>query len=378
MNKLTAEDRITRAHISLMQDKRTLAYSGILMVGKVTVDDECPTACTNGRDVIYGRAFIESLSDAQVRGLVLHEAKHKAYQHLFIWQHLYKENAMLANLACDYVINLEIQDMDRGGSWIALPPNGAVDEKYRGMDSGEVFAMLKESGGSGSCLDEHDWESAQALSAEDKEALAKEIDAAVRTGALLAGKQGGNVDRAFEELLASKIDWREQLREFVSATCTGKGDSTWAKPSRRWLSQDIYMPSQISETVGSLCVAVDTSGSISGEDINKALSEVVAICDNTIPEKVDLLYWDTEVASHEQYREDNYAGLAVSTKPAGGKGTDVACVMQYIETNQLKPECTIIITDGYTDYPKQRPPYPVIWVIVGTKQAPPFGSVIYV
>ncbi|KAF2379840.1 hypothetical protein BSN82_16980, partial [Acinetobacter baylyi] len=157
---------LCRYHISLMQDKRTLAYSGILMVGKVTVNDECPTACTNGRDVIYGRAFIESLSDAQVRGIVLHETKHKAYQHLFIWQHLYKENAMLANLACDYVINLEIQDMDRGGSWIALPPNGAVDEKYRGMDSGEVFAMLKESGGSGSCLDEHDWESAQAISAE--------------------------------------------------------------------------------------------------------------------------------------------------------------------------------------------------------------------
>ena len=103
MNKLTAEDRITRAHISLMQDKRTLAYSGVLMVGKVTVNDECPTACTDGRDVIYGRAFIESLSDAQVRGLVLHEAKHKAYQHLFIWQHLYKKNRKKNREAIDHL-----------------------------------------------------------------------------------------------------------------------------------------------------------------------------------------------------------------------------------------------------------------------------------
>jgi predicted metal-dependent peptidase len=215
------------------------------------------------------------------------------------------------------------------------------------------------------------------LSPEEREQLSREIDSAVRTGALLAGKQGGDVDRSFEALMESKVDWREQLREFVSATCAGKGDSTWAKPSRRWLSQDIYMPSQISETVGSMCVAIDTSGSIDDEAITKALSEVVAICDNTTPEKVDLLYWDTDVASHEQYREDNYAGLVNSTKPAGGGGTDVGCVMQYVTDNQLKPECTIIITDGYTGFPKEHPTYPVIWVIVGgSNVVPPFGSVI--
>jgi predicted metal-dependent peptidase len=107
------------------------------------------------------------------------------------------------------------------------------------------------------------------------------------------------------------------------------------------------------------------------------LSEVVAICDNTTPEKVDLLYWDTQVASHEQYREDNYAGLVSSTSVKGGGGTDVGCVMQYIDDNKLKPECTIIITDGYTDFPTDHPTYPVIWVIVdGNGVLPPFGSVI--
>jgi predicted metal-dependent peptidase len=387
---MKAEDRILKAHIALMQDTRTLAYSGIIMVGKTEIRGDIDTAATNGRDVFYGRDFVDSLTDQELRGLVLHEAKHKLYQHLFIWQKLFEEDAQLAGIACDFVINLEILDIDRGGSFIKLPECGCIDEQYRGMNTAEVYAKLKEQygdkqsraskgGGKGlpEGLDEHQWQDAASLSPEEKEQVQKEIDSAVRTGALLAGKQGGDIDRNFEALMESKVDWREQLREFVSSTCAGKGDSTWAKPSRRWLSQDIYMPSQISETVGSMCVAIDTSGSIDDEAITKALSEVVAICDNTTPEKVDLLYWDTQVASHEQYREDNYAGLVNSTKPAGGGGTDVACVMQYIDDNKLKPECTIIITDGYTDFPREHPTYPVIWVIVGGNNVmPPFGSVI--
>jgi predicted metal-dependent peptidase len=386
---MKAEDRILKAHIALMQDTRTLAYSGIIMVGKAVITDDIDTAATNGCDVFYGRAFIDSLTDQEIRGLVLHEAKHKLYQHFFIWQKLFEEDHELAGIACDFVINLEILDIDRGGSFIKLPECGCIDEQYRGMNTAEVYAKLKKQYGDKQSraskgdkglpegLDEHQWQDAVSLSPEEREQLSREIDSAVRTGALLAGKQGGDIDRNFEALMESKVDWREQLREFVSATCAGKGDSTWAKPSRRWLSQDIYMPSQISETVGSMCVAIDTSGSIDDEAIAKALSEVVAICDNTTPEKVDLLYWDTDVASHEQYREDNYAGLVNSTKPAGGGGTDVGCVMQYIDDNKLKPECTIIITDGYTGFPREHPTYPVIWVIVGGNDVvPPFGSVI--
>ena len=378
--ELSIEDRITKAHISLMQNKRTLAYSGILMVGKTTVDDYCPTAATNGRDVIYGADYVKSLTDAELRGLILHENKHKLYMHLFLWRKLYEEDAMLANQACDYVINLEIKDLDKAELFIKLPAGGLIDEKYRGLDSGEVFKLLQQDkengkGGAGAPLDEHDWEGAQELDEADKQALAKEIDAAIRTGALLAGKQGGDIDRRFEELMQSKVDWKEQLREFVSTVCVGKGNSTWAKPNRRWLQQDMYLPSQVSESIGSICVGIDTSGSISGEDITKALTELVTICDTCIPERVDLLYWDTKVAAHEVYFEDGYEGLVRSTRPKGGGGTQVQCVPDYIKDKGLKPQCVVVITDGYcsgwgTDWN-----VPVMWVLVGNKHDVPTHGV---
>jgi hypothetical protein len=173
---MKAEDRILKAHIALMQDTRTLAYSGIIMVGKTAIRDDIDTAATNGRDVFYGRKFVDSLTDPEIRGLVLHEAKHKLYQHLFIWQKLFEEDHELAGIACDFVINLEIQDIDRGGSFIKLPECGCIDEQYRGMSSGDVFAKLKEKhgdkqsraskGGKGlpEGLDEHQWQDAASLS----------------------------------------------------------------------------------------------------------------------------------------------------------------------------------------------------------------------
>ena len=381
---LSAEDKITKAHISLMQNPKTLAYSGLLMVGNVEVRDYCPTACTNGRDVIYGRGFVESLDDRGVRGLILHETKHKLYQHLFTWRKLYEDDAELANQACDYVINLEIKDLDPYNMFIKLPDGALVDECYRGLDSGEVFARLKQDkedgkGKGGKSMDEHDWEGAKELGELEKEALGKEIDAAIRTGALLAGKQGGDVDRSFETLMQSQVNWVEQLREFVSSVCVGKGDSTWAKPNRRWLQHDMYLPSQISESIGSICVAIDTSGSISGEAITKALSELVSICENTTPEKIDLLYWDTAVAAHEQYREENYSGMMTSTKPKGGGGSSSLCVFDYVVENKLEPQCIILITDGYIEFPQTPPTHPTIWVMVDNKHTqPPFGSVIRV
>jgi predicted metal-dependent peptidase len=380
---LTAEDKITKAHIALMGNPKTMAYSGLLMVGKMTVDDGCPTAKTNGRDVVYGRAFVESLIDAELRFLILHECKHKMYQHLFVWRKLFEEDADLANRACDYVINLEIRDIDPYNGFLMMPKGGLCDEMYRGLDSGQIFAKLKQDkeegkGNGGEPMDDHDWEGAEQLDAEEQAELAKEIDSAVRTGALLAGKQGGSVDRGFEAVMGSKVDWTEQLREFVSSVCVGKGDSTWAKPSRRWLQHDIYMPSQISESIGGITVGIDTSGSISGEAIAKALGELVSICDNTSPEKVDLLYWDTAIASHEQYRDD-YSGLVTSTKPMGGGGSSSLCVFDYVIKNKLEPMCIIMITDGYIEFPQVAPSCPTIWVMVDNKHTvPPFGSVIRV
>ena len=106
------ERKLSKVKISLMRDPMFALWQGVMMVGKTSVDDNVPTACTNGRDEIYGRKFVQDLSEKELAFVVLHESMHKAYRHLSTWTKLHAENPLLTNMACDYVINLELKDLD--------------------------------------------------------------------------------------------------------------------------------------------------------------------------------------------------------------------------------------------------------------------------
>lgn len=349
--KLSAEQRIEKTHVRIMGHKSTMAFSGIVMVGDSKIKDDVPTACTNGRDVMYGRAFVEGLTDQELVGLVLHENLHKCYQHAILWRHLWKQNPQLANMAADYVINLEILDLSKQHyDFIKLPEKGLVDEKYRGMDTGEVFRALQEEGNDGSGeggLDEHDFEG---LTEEEQEAVSKEVEQAIRQGALMAGKMGGDESRVIGELTAPKVDWREQLREFVNTVSAGHDDSTWRRPNRRWLGQDLYMPSSISESMGPLVIGIDTSGSVSGPMVSAFLSEVVGICQNVSPEVLHLVECDATIQSHKVFDQGSLDQLGAIKNLHGGGGTDMRVIFDYVEKNNLKPEAVVVLTDGYSPW----------------------------
>lgn len=386
MAKLTAEQRIEKVHVKLMRHKSFCLFSGLFMVGKVTVDDTTPTARTNGVNVIYGREFVDSLNDKQLAFLILHENMHKAYRHLIVWEKIWKKNKQLANIACDHVINLQIKDYDPQGYDVEMPtdadgePLGHADERFRGMDSGQVFAILEKeqqqnqqnggggSGQSGEGMDEHDWEGAQEATPEEQEEIAREIEGALRQGSILAGKMGGNVSRDIQELLTPKVNWKDALRDFVKTSTQGKDNTTWRRLHKRYIGMDIIMPSTYDEKVGSIVVAVDTSGSIGHAELAQFLSEVKSICEEVSPEKIDLLYWDTDVAGHETYMNTELATLTETTQAKGGGGTSPECVPHYMKEKNLEPECVIMLTDGYIG--RQNPSdwqidKPIMWCIKG-------------
>jgi len=378
MKNLTPEQRIERAHIQLMRSKQFCLLSGIIMLGKSTVVDDIPTAATNGRDKFYGREFMSKLDEKELNFVVAHENFHVLYKHLTTWQHLNKQDPRLANMACDYVINQQIVDLDPTNDFIKVPDIGCLlDEKYRGWDSGQVFKDLQTSnldgsgGGDGDgSLDDHMWGDASDLSAEEKEALGKAIDQAIRQGEILASKMGGSSPRDIGAIPEPKVNWREQLRDFVSSVTSGRDSTTWRRPNRRWLANDVYMPSPYSESIGPIVVGVDTSGSISPYIINEFLAEVKAIAEDTPPERIHLLYWDTSVAGEEVYEHGDYESLIQSTKPAGGGGTNPDCVKEYVDNMTTRPEIVLMLSDGYIwgDFPEFGAP--TIWGMTSDVIAP--------
>ena len=382
---LTAEQRLQKAVMAIMAHDKYVGLSSVLMIGDRTVDDTVPTACTNGRDEMYGRAFVDGLNDAELRFLILHECYHKMYQHLTTWKHLYDKHPQVANAACDYVINIQLVDGDNGEGFIKMPKVGLLDAEYRNMDSAQVFHKIYDSlpegddgRGVGDSLDDHGWEEAEQLSEEEKGDLEREVEEAIRQGVLVAGKLGSGGARDLEELLKPQIDWRDVLREFISTTCAGKDFSTWARPNRRFVSTGVYMPSGISEKVGELVIAIDTSASIGQRELTTFLSEIKSVCDNVRPERIRLLYWDTRVCADETYDHAETDTLVQSTKPAGGGGTDVSCVSEYMTEHKIDPQAVIVFTDGYV-YDWGTWTCPILWAIYDFERAKPdCGKVVHI
>lgn len=399
--KDTQERRLIKAKISLMRSPKFVWWSGILMLGTTEVVEDMPTAATDGRNEYYGRAFVESINDKQLSFVIMHENLHKAFRHLFIWLKLYEQNPRLANMACDYVINLILLDADPQHEVIEIPtkdgkPFILLDEQYRGMNTKQVYDLLKkEKGGEGDEGDEggeggegdegfdhHDWEKAKELSEGDKEKLSKEIDRAIRQGQIAAKRVGsgaGELPRELGDLLEPQVDWREQLRDFAKSICSARDIASWRRPNRRYLAQGIVMPSMISERIGKIVLGVDTSGSVGTKELNIFLSEVKALADELHPESIDLMYWGSSVVAHEVYTEGTMDTLVQSTRPVGGGGTDPQCVSDKIRDLGMSPECIIILTDGYIGDWGTEWNAPVLWVVVGNPSATaPVGKTIHI
>lgn len=380
MDRQKAERKLKKVKINLMRNPMFALWSGIMMVGKTSVAEDVPTACTNGRDEIYGLEFITKLDEKQLGFVVLHENMHKGLRHMTTWQKLRAEDPRLANIAMDHVINLMIMDMDPNEQVIAMPrledgtPMACYDKRFQGMNTKQVFDILKQEkhdnpdgGGGGEGFDEHDWDGAKEMTADERKELEREVDQALRQGQIAAmkatGKGGLSVNRELGDMLQPQIDWREALREFVSATCNAKDASSWRRVNRRMLGQDVYLPTLVGEKVGHIAVGVDTSGSIGTDELNVFLSEVKAIVDEVHPDKIDLIYWDGAVAGHEVYDMATMSNLVSSTKPVGGGGTDPTCMMRYLKEHNLKPECIIQLTDGYIGDWGDEWDAPIMWVI---------------
>jgi len=297
---------------------------------------------------------------------------------------------------CDYVINIKLVDDNKDGFARMTGPltMGCLDEKYRGWDSAMVFADCtkqdqdqdqdQDQGGEGQDqgqgFDDHDWDGAKEMSDDEVQALAREIDGAIRQGAMAAGKTGSGGDRMFDELMQPQQDWRDVLRDFVTTTCAGRDYSTWQRPSRRYIGAGYYMPSGISEQIGEIVIAPDMSGSTFAPGVlPRMMSEIKGIVETVKPEAVRLLYWDTAICGDERYETHELDNLIQTTKPKGGGGTMLECVPAHMTKNNIKAQCAVVFTDGYLGGTWGHWDCPVLWVIVDNKRCqPPFGTTVHV
>lgn len=390
---MNTSDRIKKTHVSIMRHPEFCLFSGVLACGDVEITEEAGTACTDGWNVRYAPSFVDPLSDSELRFLVLHEAVHKAYKHTFVYKSLFRENPKLAGVAADYVVNTMLYEADPKASFIKFIEGGVPPEpKFSGWSVKQVYDHLKQEqqeqqGGGGSgpqSIDGHeltDEAGEGAPTPEELEQRANEIARALRHGEVVRknlkrGTGSANDDGKFGDLLRPEIDWRQVLREFVQETCSGRDESSWRRPSRRFLSDDIYLPSMISERLNHLVVGIDTSGSCFGTStMTRFVTELTTIIEQMRPARTTVVYWGSAVCAHQEFEEGQFA--VADLKPRGGGGTDGSVLFDWLRAQKLNPTAVVQFTDGYVGSFGESD-WPTLWAITSKHIKATHGTSLYI
>ena len=136
--------------------------------------------------------------------------------------------------------------------------------------------------------------------------------------------------------------------------------------------QDVIVPGHSGETISNLVVALDTSGSMTEEEIREVAGEIRGMVPNA--QDVTLIVADNVI--QQVIPLDHLEEVLALGMFRGGGGTDHVCVFEYIARHHLNPRIFIGLSDLYSCFPEEKPPYPVLWLTPEIHGDPPWGKVI--
>jgi predicted metal-dependent peptidase len=170
----------------------------------------------------------------------------------------------------------------------------------------------------------------------------------------------GDCKRVWSEMLKSKLDWKEHLKDFVT-TLVKRTQPDRGRFRKRPLVHDEFRFKRKKIYGAKILVCVDTSGSISPTDYNKFISELFSIFEDYGDQydvTINMLYWDTEVSAIPvTFDKDNYEEILKYPSQKTG-GNRVTCVLEWImeKQDERTPDGIIYFTDGYEEsHPKLFP-----------------------
>ena len=397
---MSEERKLKAIKIGLMRSPPFGLLRGIAMYGNTHLTTEIPTACTDGRDEWYNLDFLFNVianGDKGVGFVLAHEWMHKAAKHFYTYKGLEKINQQIADIALDVWINDRLVTADPNAVYIEFPVDkdgkriGIHLPEYHDWAVKAIFYDLLEKakegnegligpiGGGGGGLDNHDWEGAKKLSKEEQKQVEGDINEAVRQSmhGTRAGTGGLQDALGLGELVTPKVDWRVALRIFLNATCRKKERSTWRRPNRRFLHEDVIMPTLEGNSINEIVLARDSSGSMYFENrLTEVTSEMVGICDTLDINKIHLLDWDGSVEYRGVFTSDQLKKAPELKAAMGGGGTTPQCVVDYMKKEGIKPDCVVVLTDGEID-DWGNWTVPVLWGIANHKTlTAPMGKTI--
>ena len=410
-----AYDKLVKSRVGMLMQ---LPFYGTLLCNlDLEEREDIGTMATDGNKIYYAPSFVKEHTQQELAFVNAHEVMHVALGSL--WRRGDRV-ARIWNFATDYAINgILMETCCSNPNQMVMPQGCLYDVKYKDMCAEQIYDILikelneqlqDDSNGDGSngnsgdassnsqgdnsrngnsqnnsskggltTLDNHElWDSQEAQENKEQkitEWQAKLSDAATRH----AGNAPGSIKRYVKQLLEPKKDWKQELIEHIQEEVN---DYSFNPPDRRYgelelFGRQFFLPdfNEMEDTAKDILFWIDTSGSISDDDLTVFYSEIVGAV-NQFGGKLTGYIGFFDTVAYDPIPFDSIEDIK-KIKPLGGGGTSFEAFLKKTnklqESNTLNISSVVVFTDGYCSYPDKNPiTMPLLWVMTTDSEAP-FG-----
>jgi len=360
-----------------------------------------PTAGVTLKDINYeliiNEEFWTGLTPLQKVGILKHELLHIGFFHLVNYNGSKYSNKKILNIAMDIEINQYIERdwLPEQGCFLENfahlnlePKKGTVyyyeklmEAKDQQDQAMQAIAAAIEAGESSCTLpdgteieipDHSTWEKIEEMDEATQKLIRSQTEHIVQQVAEQVEKSRGTIPGEFEELIKKlneveppKFDWKGYMRRFA-----GKSTKTYTKKSRRKYNK--RMPDNPGLKIRRqkhILAAVDTSGSVSTNELKEFLNELYHL--KKTGSEVTVIQCDTAISHIGKFDPKKDWWIH------GRGGTDFQPVIDYYNENMHEYSCLFYFTDGEAPAPENAKGN-LLWVLSsnGSEYEPLPGHVI--
>ena len=354
----------------------TPLFSYMLYKCNISIDNSVPTAAakvlSSSNDLVFNEKFWDTLTGKERAFLLLHETLHIFLQHgSRMVDKAY--HGGLWNVATDYHINYVLSGMYKDSSgtiktnqryteYLHFIKGGLFDNRFVGMSSDEIYDLLlsEADGDPDKAVEDATGEkgkpydsvyATEAISAAQETENSQSAIAAVQNAEMIGesgiGENELGISRIFKNLAQHKVKWQDILSETIRSSV--KIRETYSRVSRKSRGGVIF-PTYTGNSVN-LVLGIDTSGSVSDEQLTNFVSEVRGIMHSFDSYTVEIISCDTVVYRIGEYTQDTSFDSIDWSKMSGGGGTRMKSMVDYAQKKKHNDNADdmvcVIFTDGY-------------------------------
>jgi len=326
-------------------------------------------AATDGKVIKYNPEGIDKLNPLQLQFLFYHELMHCILMHMFRRKN---RDPMIWNLACDYAVNALIVKSGLIKSDIIYNMHALYDERFNNMMAEEIYDILVK-------RQQKDKTHAEVLAdyriddLKDYGQMSQDVPTQVQAEiykneikeVLKHSAKAGNIFLQKAIVLElNKMDkpWYLDLLNMIQEMI--HDDYSWSRPSPRYVQHGVYLPNNIRYGIKKIAFAIDTSGSMSNDRLQVAVSHIKDVVENIDAQFIDILQCNTNLTVPTETLTPGDIDSYFQKPLIGDGGTNFAPVFQYYNENpEENPSLLIYHTDLDGPCFCEQPDFPVFWIV---------------